>query len=132
MRVLVDTSVWSLALRRQGPADHVTVAKLTTFLDSGDEVLLTGLILQEVLQACRNERAFQKFAVYLEPFRLLALDRSNYLLAARIHRTCRSTGVSASTADSQIAAAAIEHKCHLLTADRDFERIAEHCSLELA
>ena len=131
MRILVDTSVWSLALRKLGPADHEAVTKLTTLLDSRDQVLITGLILQEVLQACRNDRAFQKLAGYLEPFQLLTLDFSGYLLAARIHRTCRSKGISASTADCQIAAAAIENECLLLTSDRDFERIAKHCSLKL-
>ena len=49
MKILVDTSVWSLFIRRDTPASHPAV----TFLDEllgHDEVVTTGLILQELLQ----------------------------------------------------------------------------------
>ena len=52
--------------------------------------------------------------------------------AAGIHRACAQHGVSASTIDCQIAAAAIRCDCALLSADKDFERIARHCGLLLA
>jgi len=132
VRVLVDTSIWSLALRKKGPADHPGVLKLTELLREGEEVLLTGTILQEILQAFRADTTFRRVARYLEPFPLLPLERSDYVAAARIHRDCAEKGVSASTADCQIAAAAIRHRCALLTADRDFERMARHCELVLA
>ena len=96
MSVLVDTSVWSLALRRKGPT------------------------------------AFSKVARHLDPFPLLDLGRRDFVAAASLHRVCASTGVSASTADCQIAAAAIRHECLLLTADRDFDRIARLSPLKLA
>jgi predicted nucleic acid-binding protein len=131
MRVLVDTSVWSLSLRKGGPADNPAVHKLVRLLDGGEDVLLTGLILQEILQAFRTEAALRKVARYLEPFDLLDLDRDDYVAAARLHRKCAAKGVTASTADCQIAAAAIHKRCVLLTTDRDFERIARLSDLEL-
>jgi uncharacterized protein (DUF433 family) len=54
MRVLVDTSVWSLALRKKGPSAHSTVEKLTSLLQEDEDVVLTGMILQEILQAFRS------------------------------------------------------------------------------
>jgi predicted nucleic acid-binding protein len=130
--VLVDTSVWSLCLRRGGPAEHVAVRKLTRLLDGGEELLLTGLILQEILQAFRREATFRKVAARLDPFPLLEMTRQVHVATARLYRRCAGKGIAATTADCQIAAAAIEHGCLLLTADRDFERIAKVSRLRLA
>ncbi len=130
--MLVDTSVWSLALRKKGPADHPDVTRLAELLRDGEDVYLTGTILQEILQAFRTESTFRRVARYLEPFPLLPLERSGHVAAAGIHRACAEKGVTASTIDCQIAAAAIQNDCALLSADRDFERIARHCKLVLA
>ena len=131
MRVLVDTSVWSLALRKKGPTEHSTVEKLASLLEADEDVVLTGVILQEILQAFRADSSFARVARHLEPFPLLDMGRREFVAAASLHRACASTGVSASTADCQIAAAAIRHDCLLLTADRDFDRIARVSSLKL-
>lgn len=132
MRVLVDTSVWSYALRRQGPASHESVGKLETMIRSGEDVFLTGLILQEILQAFRSDTTFRRIARHLEPFPVLELERTDFIPAATLHRKCASRGVAASTADCQIAVAAMKHDCLLLSADQDFERIARLSDLELA
>lgn len=132
MRVLVDTSVWSLALRRGGPADHPAVVLLLGLLESGDDLFLTGLVLQEILQAFRSETVASQVAEYLEPFPLLPIEPDTCLAAARLYRRCREKGVGASTIDCHIAASAMASNCQLLTADRDFERMARICPLELA
>ena len=67
MRILVDTSVWSLALRRGGPAEHPAVSKLHRYLDTGEDLFLTVLILQEILQAFRSEKVASQIADYFEP-----------------------------------------------------------------
>ena len=132
MRVLVDTSVWSLALRKKGPVDHPAVRGLSSLLEANEDVVLTGIILQEVLQAFRSETTFRTVARHLAPFPLLRLDRADYVGAAALHRRCAGKGVAVSTADCQIAAAAIRHGCRLLTADADLERIARLSDLALA
>jgi predicted nucleic acid-binding protein len=131
MRVLVDTSVWSLALRKKGPADHPTVEKLTSLLDGNQQVVTCGIILQEILQAFRSESTFKKIERHFEPVPLLSMERHDYILAARIKRSCADKGITASTVDCQIAAAAIGHDCHLLTADNDFKRISKVSKLKL-
>ena len=132
MRVLVDTSVWSLSLRKGGPAEHPTVEKLISILRADEDVFLIGLILQEILQAFRSDSSFRKVARHLEPFPLLDLELPDYIAAASLHRRCAARGVSASAADCQIATAAIRHNCLLLSADHDFERIARFSELKLA
>ena len=132
MRALVDTSVWSLSLRKERPAEHPTVAKLTSMLQTDEDVFLIGLILQEILQAFRSDSSFRRVARHLEPFPLLELERGDFIEAATLHRKCAARGLSVSTADCQIAQAAIRHACQLLTADKDFERIAHYSELKLA
>lgn len=131
MRVLVDTSVWSLALRRDGSADHPAVLRLQELLDSGEDLFLTGLILQEILQAPRSDAAASQIAGFLEPFPLLPLEPEVCLAAARLFRRCKDQGLGASTIDCHIAASAIESGCHLLTTDRDFERMVRASPLQL-
>jgi predicted nucleic acid-binding protein len=47
--LLVDTSVWSLALRRDAPPDVPEVRVLRDALAGGEIVATTGVILQEPL-----------------------------------------------------------------------------------
>jgi len=132
MRLLVDTSVWSLALRKGGPADHAAVARLRKALEDQEDVFVTGAVLQEILQGLRSDAAFRKIAARLEPFPLLSLDRADYLAAARLRRTCAAHGVTLSTIDCQIAQAALRHDCHLLTTDQDFTHLSRCVPLRLA
>ena len=132
MRFLVDTSVWSLAFRRDEPADHPAVAKLCEIIDGKDDVFLIGVVLQEVLQAFRSEATVSRVERQLSQIPLLDLSRQDYALAAGIRRRCASSGVTVHTVDCQIAAAAIAHRCALLTTDRDFDLIAARTGLQLA
>ena len=131
MKVLVDTCVWSLALRKRGPTDHPAVHQLSRLLETGEDVVLTGVILQEVLQAFRADSTFRKMADYLTPFTLLPAGRDEHLAAARLHRRSAAAGFSASTMDCLIAATCIQHSARLLPADHDFQRLAEFSKLRL-
>lgn len=131
MKYLVDTSVWSLALRKDGPASHTAVEKLALFLEEHQEVVIIGVILQEILQGFRQEATFVKVASYFDSFPLLDLRRDDFITAAKIRRTATTKGLSLSTPDCQIAAAAIEHQCHLLTTDKDFEHLSRWVPLKL-
>ena len=130
--MLVDTSVWSRALRRDAATAglHASVARLDAILGKAD-VVLVGIVLQETLQGFRDERSFRKVQRALEPFPLLPLSRDDHASAARLHRDCAAAGVATSTTDCLIAAAVLSHKCALLTADADFERIARLRPLRL-
>lgn len=130
MNLLVDTSVWSLALRRdrvEGPE----VEALRAGIERG-EVVLVGVILQEILQGFPSGDRTKRLLERLAAFPLLALHRGDFVYAAEIRNKCRARGVAISSVDAQIAAAAINHRCRLLSTDRDFERIARHFPLRLA
>ena len=131
MKVLVDTSVWSLAFRKEGPADHSAVKKLARLLEDGEELFLAGVILQEILQAFRSEITVRQVERHLADFPLLPLERKGFVEAAALFRHCASKGISVSTIDCEIGMNAIRHDCFLLTADKDFERMAKHCDLKL-
>lgn len=130
MKILVDTSVWSLALARREPSPHPAVERLARAITDGDVVLL-GVVLQETLQAFKADRDFARAAKALSNFPLLQLSRADYVASARLHRRCRAAGVAASTTDCMIATAAVQTGCALLTTDADFTAIGRHCALKL-
>lgn len=131
MSVLVDTSVWSIALRRDRPAPSREVEALRTAVERGD-VCLLGVILQEVLQGFPSLDRTRRLVEHLSPFPLLPLHRGDYVYAAEIRSRCRQKGLTIATIDAQIAAAAINHHCALLTLDDDFQGVARHFPLRFA
>ena len=131
MRTLVDTSVWSLALRKQGPAQHPAVRQLATFIEEQEEIVLIGLIVQEILQAFRSKSTVETATGYLGVFPIIRLERMDFIEAARLFRRSRAKGLTVSTPDCQIAAAAISYDCSLLTTDQDFHRLTAVCPLRL-
>lgn len=131
MRVLVDTSVWSVVLRRQKVSDGRSAKILTDLIEGSDKVVLTGIVLQEILQGLRQESQFKQVYNYLEPFPILAVGKDTFVLAAKIFNGCQKKGIQASTIDCTIAAVAIENDCFLFTEDKDFQRIAGVSELRL-
>ena len=130
MNLVVDTSVWSLVLRRPQVDDsNIHVRAFRTHLESGNRLFLLGNILQELLDGLRSPKQCDRLVQLLEPFPLLDLDRSTYVAAAKLRTACRAKGVLAGPIDFLIAAACCQHGFPLLTADRDFSRIAKHCDL---
>lgn len=131
MRILIDTSIWSFALRRQlefKSPESVTLRKL---IEQGEDIYLLGIILQEVLQGIKNPKDVHVLKDYFEAFQLLELTREDYIKAAELVNRLMKKGKQISTIDALIASAAISYSCYLFTADKDFEHIAQHSSLKL-
>ena len=131
MRILVDTSVWSLALRRSSGIVNEEAIALKTIIEQGEEIYLLGIILQEVLQGIRNPKDFLALKEYFKAFPLIDLPREDYVRAAELKNQLIKKGRQASTIDVLIASVAISHHCHLFTADKHFTQIAEHSELKL-
>ena len=130
MNLVVDTSLWSLILRRsQIEHENPFVKAFRGHLTAEDGLFLIGNILQELLDGLRSENQFQRLIGSLEPFPLLTLSRATYVEAARLRNQCRQKGVQAGPADFLISCACIEHGFPLLTADQDFLRISKHSEL---
>jgi predicted nucleic acid-binding protein len=131
MRILVDTSIWSLALRRPSGVVNEEALLLKTIIEQGEDIYLLGIILQEVLQGIRNSKDFFALKEYFMPFPLIDLAREDHVRAAELKNQLVGKGRQASTIDVLIASAAISHRCHLFTADKHFTHIAEHSELRL-
>lgn len=133
MNLLVDTSVWSLALRRDAPPDHPAVAVLRDALLDGDNTIVTaGIVLQELLQGFRGPKDQARIIERPQVLPLLNPTRDTYIQAARLRNTCRRRGVQLGTINALIAQLCIEHDLALLTADKDLTHAARFISLRLA
>jgi len=130
MTVLVDTSVWSLALRRDRPANASAVAALTTVLES-DLVVTTGLIVQELLQGFLPERTHAEIRRRFGALAAVQPTLDDHIAAAELRNSCRRAGVQLGTVDALIAQLCITHNLTLLSTDRDFEHASHHCPLRL-
>jgi predicted nucleic acid-binding protein len=129
--LLVDTSVWSLLLRRDIPQEGPHVEALTRALEGGDLVATTGIILQELLQGALPDRVRDEVSKRLSSLTYLEPTRDDHIAAADLRNTLRSAGVQLGTIDALIAQLAIGRSLTLLSADRDFESAARHVPLRL-
>ena len=131
MTLLVDTSVWSLAYRRDGASTAPEVRALRHALEGGEAIVTTGLILQELLQGFAGPRARKDIIDRFTALPLLTPDRQDYIDAAELRNRCRRAGVQIGTIDALLAQLCIRHKLTLLTTDNDFFRAAAHCPLQV-
>ena len=131
MSLFVDTSVWSLALRRDRASAAPEVVTLRRALESGDAVVTTGLILQELLQGFAGPRARRQIIERFSALPLLVPDRQDHVEAAEVRNRCRRAGVQIGTIDALLAQICIRYELTLLTTDRDFELAASHCALNV-
>lgn len=131
MSLLVDTSVWSLAFRRDATSPAPEVRALRDALEGGDSVLTTGLILQELLQGFAGPRARKDIIDRFAALPLLPPDRQDHIDAAELRNRCRRAGVQMGTIDALLAQLCIRHELVLLTTDKDFMLAAAHCPLRV-
>ena len=123
MKVLVDTSVWSLALRRQARAEPPAVTELRSLIDEG-RVAMIGPIRQELLSGIRTPGSFERLRDHLRPYADEVLESADFERAAEHFNTCRAQGVQGSNTDFLICAAAERRGLSILTTDADFVRFA--------
>lgn len=131
MSLLVDTSVWSLAFRRDEASPAPEVRALREALEGGETVVTTGLILQELLQGFAGPRARKDIIDRFSALPLLAPDRQDHIDAAELRNRCRRAGVQIGTIDALLAHLCIRHQLTLLTSDNDFVQAALHCPLRV-
>jgi predicted nucleic acid-binding protein len=131
LSLFVDTSVWSLALRRDRPSTTAHVVELARALENGDPVLTTGLVLQELLQGFSGPRAREQIIERFSALPVLVPDRQDHIDAAELRNNCRRHGAQIGTIDALIAQLCIRHNLVLLTCDNDFQNMTRHCALRL-
>jgi predicted nucleic acid-binding protein len=129
VNLFVDTSVWSLALRRDGASDEPSVRRLREALSSGEGVFTTGLVLQELLQGFTGPNALDAIVDRFASLPLLIPDRADHVEAAASRNACRRAGIQLGTIDVLLAQLCVRHDLVMLTTDRDFMLMASRIGL---
>lgn len=132
--VLVDTTIWSLALRRRKVdlvvRERSLVEEWTSLVASGRAALI-GPIRQEILSGIRHDTVFRAIGARLSPFPLLEILPPDYDRAAAFFNACRRHGVTGSAVDMLVCAVASRVGAPVFTTDPDFARYVRHVPLRL-
>ena len=131
MSLLVDTSVWSLAFRRDVQPGLPEVGALRAALLGAEQVFTTGLALQEVLQGFAGPNHRDQLVERLSGLAFLQPDKQDHIAAAEIRNTCRRRGVQIGTIDALLIQLSQRYDLTLLTTDKDFHAAAQHVDVRL-
>jgi predicted nucleic acid-binding protein len=132
MKILVDTSIWSLALRKKdltGEEKKIVnrLAKAIREL----EIELIGPIRQEILSGIKEKPGFEELKTKIGVFKDRAIDTEDYELAAEYYNECRSHGIQGSHIDYLICAVAVNNKLKIMTLDKDFESYKKYIPIKM-
>jgi predicted nucleic acid-binding protein len=130
MNIVVDTSVWSLALRRQRSSMAAEALELSELVREG-RVALLGPVRQELLSGVPIAQQYETLREYLRAFPDVALGSEDYEEAAAFFSRCRAKGVQGSNTDFLICAAAARRQFAILTTDSDFTHFAKLLPIQL-
>ncbi|MEA2236755.1 MAG: hypothetical protein QOC81_1479 [Thermoanaerobaculia bacterium] len=125
MKVLVDTTVWSLVLRRKvRPENASTESELASLIGDG-RIAIIGPIRQELLSGIKESAHFEWLRQQLRAFSDTEITKDDYEEAASFCNRCRSKGIQGSNTDFLISAIAVRHDFSIFTTDADFKHFAE-------
>jgi predicted nucleic acid-binding protein len=123
MNVLIDTSVWSLALRRKhetlGRNEQLLVMELSELIREGRAKVI-GLVRQELLSGIKSNEQYEKLRLYLRAFPDELLDTFDYEEAAKAGNRCRAKGIVVSIVDVLLCAVTVRRGWSIFTTDPDF------------
>jgi len=100
-------------------------------LESGERIVTTGIVLQELLQGFTGAKAHEQIVDRFAAFPLIVPDREDHIAAAVLRNLCRKRGVQVGTIDALLAQLCLRHELVLLTSDEDFNHLAKHAALNV-
>jgi len=130
MKVIVDTCVWSQALRRNSSINQKIVKELSELI-SDVRVQLIGPIRQEILSGIKSDKQFSELQEYLSAFLDLPIETLDYEKAAEFYNICQRKGVQGSNTDFLICAIAVHRDLEIFTIDKDFENFEKYIPIKL-
>jgi predicted nucleic acid-binding protein len=134
VKVLVDTTIWSLALRRRpeslSPIERSLVGAWRGFIRRA-QVAIIGPIRQEILSGVRTQAQFDLLRMQLAAFTNTAIEEEDYETAAEFFNTCRTNGIVGTPIDMLICAVAHRTASPIFTTDADFTRYTVHVPVRL-
>jgi predicted nucleic acid-binding protein len=130
MKVIVDTSVWSLALRRSKDVENEYVEELEELIKEVRAQLI-GPVRQELLNGIKSEKQYKVLKKHLRAFKDLDIETEDYELAAEYYNTARGNGIQGSNTDFLLCAISTRHRMPIFTTDNDFIHFQSVIPIEL-
>ena len=130
MRVLVDTSIWSVALRRTRRSESSSARELRNLI-ADHRVDIIGPMRQEILSGIREHAQSHKLEKHLAAFPDIPITTEDYVMASTFFNICREKGVQGSNTDFLLCAIAVRCKCAIFTTDKDFPLFAKYLTITL-
>ncbi len=131
MKVLVDTSIWSLALRKTDKSElEIGIVELLAELIRDTNIVIIGPIRQEILSGISQKSRFDELKSKLSIFKDESLTTKDFELAAEYFNICRSNGIQGSHIDFLICAFSVNNNYPILTLDRDFQFYKEYIPIK--
>ena len=130
MNILVDTCIWSLALRRSSPQDLPQIRELKELINE-QRVVMIGAIRQEILSGIREQLQFDLLRDKMRAFPDFPLLQEDYETAAAFFNDCRRAGIQGSATDFLICAVSARHSLPIFTVDNDFSAYQQHLDISL-
>lgn len=129
-QILIDTCVWSLALRGKNTKNIEIAVELSSIIDQGS-VMIIGPVRQELLSGYSNKNQYLKLKQKLDYFPNQQIIDDDYILAAEYSNTCRAKGIQGSHTDFLICSVATRMKVTIFTTDNDFQHYKLHLPIIL-
>jgi predicted nucleic acid-binding protein len=130
MKVIVDTSIWSLALRRSQAVENKYVKELEELIKEV-RVQLIGPVRQELLNGIRSEKQFGILKKHLRAFKDLDIETEDYELASEYFNKARKNGIQGSNTDFLLCAISTRLRMSIFTTDEDFINFQSVLPIEL-
>ena len=130
MKVLVDTPIWSYALRTRNNKYQYEIDQLTSLIRD-QRALIIGPIRQEILSGYSDLRKFRRLKEKLSHFENTPIQDIDYEFAAELCNQCRKKGIQGSHIDFLICAVAKRIDVPIFTTDMDFPRYQKIISIKL-
>jgi len=128
--VLVDTCIWSLALRGNVPKEVAVAEQLSQLIDE-NQVRIIGPIRQELLSGYTDKNSFERLRQKIQYFPNEPIIDADYESAAEYANFCRSKGIQGSHTDFFICAVSIRAKFRIYTNDEDFQHYSKRLPISL-
>jgi predicted nucleic acid-binding protein len=131
MNLLIDTSIWSEALRRKNKSVNSEDTLLFKIIRNEEEIFITGIILQEILTGIKNEKLFDDINNHLRFFNFVNPTNMDHIQAAKLRNDLAKKGITVASIDVLIAQIAISNNLTLATYDSDFVKISANSKLKI-
>jgi predicted nucleic acid-binding protein len=130
LKILVDTPIWSYALRTHNTKYQAEINEISTLIRE-QRALILGPIRQELLSGYSDMGKFKKLREKLSYFENTPILDSDYELAAELCNKCRKKGIHGSHIDFLICAVAKRINAPIFTTDKDFSHYEKIVSIKL-